>query len=121
MPDSPASDWKCLDCGHLWHGYSHEHDCRPHRPTKIEEIKRGYQPTPVSENSSPATPYKPGLSLIVKYFGFYKHGEIGQPMRELAQRMDELLYESPEKSAGLRKLLEARDCFVRARSEGKRG
>lgn len=32
----------------------------------------------------------------------------------LAQDMDQLLEDSAEKSAGLRKLLEAKDCFVRA-------
>jgi hypothetical protein len=32
----------------------------------------------------------------------------------LAQWMDEDLPDSAEKSAGLRKLLEAKDCFVRA-------
>lgn len=32
----------------------------------------------------------------------------------LAQRMESDLPEGPEKSAGLRKLLEAKDCFVRA-------
>lgn len=34
--------------------------------------------------------------------------------RELAVLMDEALPESAEKTAGLRKLLEAKDCFVRA-------
>lgn len=33
---------------------------------------------------------------------------------ELAYFMDESLPDSAEKSAGLRKLLEAKDCFVRA-------
>jgi len=33
---------------------------------------------------------------------------------ELAYDMNELLPESAEKSAGMRKLLEAKDCFVRA-------
>ena len=37
--------------------------------------------------------------------------------RELAQKMDESLAESAEKTAGLRKLLEAKDCFVRAKLE----
>lgn len=32
--------------------------------------------------------------------------------------MDDLLPDGPEKTAGLRKLLEAKDCFVRARIEG---
>lgn len=33
---------------------------------------------------------------------------------ELAKKFDESLPESAEKTAGLRKLLEAKDCFVRA-------
>ena len=36
---------------------------------------------------------------------------------ELANLMDETLLEGPEKTAGLRKLLEAKDCFVRAKLE----
>jgi hypothetical protein len=35
----------------------------------------------------------------------------------LADEMDATLDESAEKTAGLRKLLEAKDCFVRARLE----
>ena len=33
---------------------------------------------------------------------------------ELAQKIDDTLPETAEKTAGLRKLLEAKDCFVRA-------
>lgn len=40
--------------------------------------------------------------------------EVSKPIGELAASMDSLLPESAEKSAGLRKLLEAKDCFVRA-------
>lgn len=36
---------------------------------------------------------------------------------ELAERMDCALDEGAEKTAGLRKLLEAKDCFVRAKLE----
>ena len=36
---------------------------------------------------------------------------------ELAKHVDEHLPESAEKTAGLRKLLEAKDCFVRAAIE----
>ena len=39
---------------------------------------------------------------------------VSRPVGDLAQRMDEELDEGPEKTAGLRKLLEAKDCFVRA-------
>lgn len=39
---------------------------------------------------------------------------ISKPIGELAQHMDRQLPESAEKTVGLRKLLEAKDCFVRA-------
>jgi hypothetical protein len=39
---------------------------------------------------------------------------VSRPVGELAERMDHELPNGPEKSAGLRKLLEAKDCFVRA-------
>ena len=37
----------------------------------------------------------------------------------LAKEMDDRLPEGAEKTAGLRKLLEAKDCFVRAKLEGE--
>jgi hypothetical protein len=58
-------------------------------------------------------------SPILKYFK-YDHLPPG-PLKDasmvvctLAQDMDQALPDGPEKSAGLRKLLEAKDCFVRA-------
>jgi hypothetical protein len=39
---------------------------------------------------------------------------VSEKCADLALLMDQLLLDSPEKSAGLRKLLEAKDCFVRA-------
>jgi len=44
----------------------------------------------------------PELRLVSKHF------------YELAHRMEEMFPDGPEKSAGMRKLLEAKDCFVRA-------
>jgi hypothetical protein len=41
--------------------------------------------------------------------------EVSKPIGDLAAQMDEILPDGPEKSAGLRKLLEAKDCLVRAR------
>jgi soluble cytochrome b562 len=41
--------------------------------------------------------------------------EVSKPVGELAKLMKEALPDSAEKSAGLRKLLEAKDCFVRAK------
>jgi len=40
--------------------------------------------------------------------------EISMPICELARHLDSVLPNGSEKSAGLRKLLEAKDCFVRA-------
>lgn len=41
--------------------------------------------------------------------------EVSRPLCDLARDMDANLPEGPEKDAGLRKLLEAKDCFVRAK------
>lgn len=56
---------------------------------------------------------------IMKYFT-YEHlppilQEVSKPIGELAQLMDSTLPDGPEKSAGLRKLLEAKDALVRAK------
>lgn len=56
---------------------------------------------------------------IMKYFE-YSHlpahlQEISKPIGDLAKQMDESLQDGPEKSSGLRKLLEAKDCLVRAK------
>lgn len=58
-------------------------------------------------------------SPIMKYFVFM-HLPVGEPrdisamMFTVATEMERRLPDGPEKSAGLRKLLEAKDCFVRA-------
>ncbi len=55
---------------------------------------------------------------IMKYFEYAHLPErlqsVSRPIGELAQRLDGELPDGPEKSAGLRKLLEAKDCMVRA-------
>lgn len=58
-------------------------------------------------------------SPIMKYFA-YEHlpahlQEVSKPIGELAKEMDSILPDGPEKSAGLRKLLEAKDALVRAK------
>ena len=58
-------------------------------------------------------------SPIMKHFA-YEHlpahlQEVSKPIGELARQMDEALPDGAEKSAGLRKLLEANDCLVRAK------
>ncbi len=40
--------------------------------------------------------------------------DVSAPIADLAEYLDDTLPDGPEKSAGLRKLLEARDCMVRA-------
>lgn len=57
--------------------------------------------------------------MNMKYFE-YEHlpahlQEVSKPIGELAILMNDTLPDSPEKSAGLRKLLEAKDCLVRAK------
>lgn len=57
-------------------------------------------------------------SPILKYFA-YSHlpehlQKVSRPIGELAELMDQQLPDGAEKSAGLRKLLEAKDCLVRA-------
>lgn len=62
-------------------------------------------------------------SPILKYFAYAHLPErlqvVSKPLGELAESVDANLPDGPEKSAGLRKLLEAKDCFVRAALEGK--
>lgn len=55
---------------------------------------------------------------ILRYFD-YEHLPqnqqlVSQPIGELARLMDRMLPDGAEKSAGLRKLLEAKDCLVRS-------
>ena len=58
------------------------------------------------------------MNEIMKYFEYSHLPEklqaISKPIGELAKEMDQNLDNSAEKSAGLRKLLEAKDCLVRA-------
>jgi hypothetical protein len=61
------------------------------------------------------------LNPIIKYFAYEHLPEklqaINKSIGDLARQMDEQLPNGPEKSAGLRKLLEAKDCLVRASLE----
>lgn len=56
-------------------------------------------------------------STTIKYFAFAhlppKMQAVSKPIGELATALEALLPDGPEKSAGMRKLLEAKDCFVR--------
>jgi hypothetical protein len=57
-------------------------------------------------------------STTIQYFGYAHLPEqlqkVSKPLSDLAHLMEETLPDGPEKSAGMRKLLEAKDCFVRA-------
>lgn len=46
--------------------------------------------------------------------------KVSKPIGDLAHRMDIELPDSAEKTAGLRKLLEAKDCLVRAALDQER-
>ena len=57
-------------------------------------------------------------STTIQYFE-YAHlpkelQDVSREIYNLAHLMEEKLPDGPEKSAGMRKLLEAKDCFVRA-------
>ncbi len=57
-------------------------------------------------------------SYLMQFFAFAHLPEnlqaISKPFGELAEHLDATLPENPEKSTALRKLLEAKDCAVRA-------
>lgn len=58
------------------------------------------------------------ITPIMRYFDFdhlpEKLKEVSKPICELAWALNAKLPDGPEKSAGLRKLLEAKDCLVRS-------
>lgn len=60
---------------------------------------------------------------IVKFFAYEHLPErlqaVSKPIGDLARQMDDSIPDGAEKSAGLRKLLEAKDCLVRAALEDK--
>lgn len=57
-------------------------------------------------------------TTTIKYFAFAHlpaHLQaVSKPIGELAEQLERQLIDGAEKSAGMRKLLEAKDCFVRA-------
>lgn len=57
-------------------------------------------------------------STTIQFFEYehlpQKLQEVSKPICELAKLMEETLPDGAEKSAGMRKLLEAKDCFVRS-------
>jgi hypothetical protein len=70
------------------------------------------------DTDGPHAELGPRASPILRHFR-YEHlphtlQAISRPVGDLARAMDDALPDGPEKQAGLRKLLEAKDCFVRA-------
>ncbi|MGE0493275.1 MAG: hypothetical protein AB7S38_28970 [Vulcanimicrobiota bacterium] len=60
----------------------------------------------------------PATAMVFEFFA-YEHlpphlQEVSKPCAELAQKVATDLVDDPEVTVGLRKLLEAKDCFVRA-------
>lgn len=57
-------------------------------------------------------------TTTIKYFSYDHLPEklqvVSRPIGDLAQQLEATIPDGPEKSAGMRKLLEAKDCFVRA-------
>ena len=82
--------------------------------------------TPAEPTTEPAAAAEPATTPgaiapaphITSYFDYQHLPAYLQPISaaifEAAMQMQELLPEGAEKTAGLRKLLEAKDCFVRA-------
>mgnify|MGYP003575544709 CR=1 FL=1 len=73
----------------------------------------------MAESNEAPKPIHPATAQVLKYFA-YEHlpeplQEISKPFCDLAYAMVLQLPESPEVTVGVRKLLEAKDCFVRAR------
>ncbi len=60
----------------------------------------------------------PATTALLGYFEYAHLPErlqaISKPVGDLAQQMTDLLPDGPELTTGLRKLLEAKDCLVRA-------
>lgn len=59
----------------------------------------------------------PGTVAVAKHFAYGHLPEhlqaVSKPCHELVEQMLAVLPDGPELTAGLRKLLEAKDCFVR--------
>ena len=60
----------------------------------------------------------PSTEQIVRWFDTSHHDadlkRVSEPFKELADKLLDELPDSPELTAGLRKLLESKDCAVRA-------
>lgn len=69
----------------------------------------------MSESKQPTNQQNPILAFF-EYNHLPEHlQEVSRGISDIAKEMDSNLKPSAELSAGLRKLLEAKDCFVRAK------
>ena len=70
------------------------------------------------EQEQPYGDRHPGTLGLLRFFSWEHLPEslrpVSQECARLADRMVRMLPDGPELTAGLRKLLEAKDCFVRA-------
>ena len=71
----------------------------------------------------PAAPRHPATTGLLRYFEHAHLPErlqsVSRPCAVLAAQMADRLPDGPELTTGLRKLLEAKDCFVRAALDGE--
>lgn len=92
-------------------------------PQKVFETLRSHNFPTTYKNLAQSLSYESNefVNPILKYFE-YSHlpphlQEISKPICDIAKHYNDTIKDSPEKSAGLRKLLEAKDCLVRAALE----
>lgn len=107
-----------------------------HRDELDEELARASHPTGEVTGASHVPRVNPGMvirgavvsrpfeSPSARLLAFFRHdhlpphlAEVSRPLSYVARAMNTRLPDGPEKTAGLRKLLEAKDCFVRAALE----
>jgi hypothetical protein len=89
----------------------------------VSDLPLGPEPKKVHSDYNPAMRQQsqPRLSPSQELLRYFKHDHLPDPLRQIsmvcanvAGQMEEWLPDGPEKTMGLRKLLEAKDCFVRA-------
>lgn len=82
------------------------------------------KPLKPAPNRVPVVERHPNTMLLLRHFSFDHLPEelrvISMPCHALAHKMALALPDGPELTAGLRKLLEAKDCFVRTALEQHR-
>lgn len=85
---------------------------------EIQSAREMFQAVIDARDAERSKPARVGYPLL-RYFEFAHLPphlqEISKPIAEIAKAMAEALPECAETAAGLRKLLEAKDCFVRAK------